>query len=206
MATAQQDAELAHPWLGRNYQVNGSDRILRERPQHAGDVTSPMRSLQERLIRDRDHDWTWSGRLAGIKPRPWPETVEELRGSEDFWEIGSCTILDIKQVVHTPAAPGFGSSYGGLFSVRPLAPERLRRYFTTEEPSPAQFDAAIDGRNPLYEESWHEDYVRWTGHYLLLYEGAAPTEVGFWGWSGDCTCASVRRAEQTDLRLLKVAT
>jgi hypothetical protein len=57
----------------------------------------------------------------------------------------------------------------------------------TGHPSRAEFESLANDaeKNPRHRDFLDEDYMRWTGHYLLLYEGEVPTEVGFWGSSGD---------------------
>lgn len=149
------------------------------------DVATSLRRLQERLLRDGEFYWYWDAGYAGVEFRPRPSTIEDLWNSEDFWESGSATILDIMRVVDTPDAPHWRNR-DDFSTVRPLAPDRIRHYFGTSHPSRAQFEAvANDYGNPHNSDFMDEDYMRWTGHYVLLYHGGVPTEVGFWGWSGD---------------------
>jgi hypothetical protein len=107
-------------------------------------------------------------------------SLEELYADEEFMEEeGTHSILDVP--------------YGKL---RPLAPERLVRYFGTGRPGVRQFKEAYEKaleqpqRGPE-DALLKEIPERWSGVYVLLYaEGAgragdAPAQVGFFGISGD---------------------
>lgn len=149
---------------------------------YAGDVASSLRALQDQLIRDRDYYWFWDAGYEAVEFRPWPETVEELWSSEDFWASGSSTILDIQRVVDATQPP----SWHDHATIRPLPPERIQHYFGSQKPARAQFESlASDRDNPRYNSFWGEGRVRWNGYYVLLYEAGTPAEVGFWGDSGD---------------------
>ena len=153
---------------------------------YTGDAATSLRAAQERLIRDRDYYWYWARGYPGVEFRPWPETVEELWSSEDYWYSGSGSILDIQRVVDTTRPPNVGND--DYSTVRPLSRDRLRRLFDTEKPTRARFEAlTTDRQHPDYAAFWYEERMRWTGHYVLLYaEGEdTPAEIGFWGDSGD---------------------
>jgi hypothetical protein len=154
---------------------------------YAGDAATSLRALQGRLIQDRDYYWFWGRGYPGVEVRPWPETVEELWGTEEYWYSGSGSILDIQRVVDTTCPPS-DLDNDDYSTVRPLSRDRLRRLFGTEKPTRAQFEAlTTDRRHPNYAAFWGDERVRWTGRYVLLYADGedAPAEIGFWGDSGD---------------------
>lgn len=154
---------------------------------YTGDVATSLRALQERLIRDRDYYWYWAQGYEGVESRPWPESLEELWGREDYFEGGSSSILDIQQVVDTTRPPSDLHYEDDFSTVRPTSRDRLRRLFGTEKPTHAQFEVlAGDRDNPNYESFWLDERMSWAGHYVLLYADGEdiPTEIGFWGWSG----------------------
>jgi hypothetical protein len=71
-------------------------------------------------------------------------------------------------------------------TVRPLAAERVLHHFGTDRPTRAQFGAlALASENPGYLDFSKELRVRSAGLFVLLYEGDAVADVGFWGYSGD---------------------
>ncbi|AOP46127.1 hypothetical protein [Streptomyces lydicus] len=79
--------------------------------------------------------------------------------------------------------------YGTL---RPLAPQRPALHFGTDRPTPGQFEEAL-GRDRAAvglppgraERLFDECGMRWTGRYVALYTGDAPTHLGVFGFSGD---------------------
>ena len=118
----------------------------------------------------------------------------ELRQDEEFMgNIGTHTILDVHRIVDSSDAPDWrsGDDYNTL---RPLAPERIRHHFGTERPSRREYEALraaqqlppFEPRTPQSPVTLDDEcQMRWTGRYLLLYDGAEPTDVAFWGYSGD---------------------
>jgi hypothetical protein len=150
------------------------------------DAATSLRRLHERLLREGRFYWYWDAGYPDVEARPRPSTVTELWNSEGFWDRGTGTVLDIMQAVDTADAPRWDNHADDFSTVRPLAQERVRHYFGTGRPSRAQFEAVSgDPGNTRHLDFFDEDYMRWTGHYVLLYEDGAPTEIGFWGWSGD---------------------
>lgn len=85
-------------------------------------------------------------------------------------EGGTATVLDTPQIADPSEPPGYGT-------LRPLTPERVQRHFGTDRPTLYQFRRA--------EPQLAQEGTRWTGHYLLLWAGGAPTRVAFWGATGD---------------------
>ena len=144
-------------------------------PYH-GDVAAALRELQERVFRERDY-WWWD-EFGDYEPVP--ASVEELWARESGWDSGTHSILDIREGIATD--PEFWPEY----RVWALAPDKVEALFGTTQPTRAAFEAlAGDYGNPRRDGLWGAVRERWTGLYVLLYEGDAPTEVGFWGYSGD---------------------
>jgi len=118
--------------------------------------------------------------------------LEELWQDEEFMgNEGTHSILDIDTVVHTTAAPSDHNikDYGTL---RPLAPERIVHHFGTDRPTPGRFEellaqdhAAMRIPPDRAETLTDECRMRWTGLYVVLYTGDAPTHLGIFGFSGD---------------------
>ena len=150
--------------------------------KYQGDAAVALRELQECVFRDGDYCW-WD-EFGEYEPRP--ESVEAYWANEGRWESGTHSILDIDRVVDTTDPPDDWVNPADIGTVRPLAADRVRRLFGTTRPTRAQFEAlAKDYANPRHRELTGEVRVRWTGFYVLLHDGDTPTEIGFWGRSGD---------------------
>lgn len=142
-----------------------------------GFVAAALRELQERVFADRDC-WSWWDEFGDYEPVP--ASVEELWARESGWDCGTHSILDIREGIAV-APPDWPD-----FQIRALAPDKIEALFGTGRPSRADFEAvARDRDNPRYHPFHGAVTMRWTGLYVLLYEGDTPTEVGFWGYSGD---------------------
>jgi hypothetical protein len=144
-------------------------------PYH-GSVAASLRELQEQVFRDRDY-WWWD---EFGDWEPVPASLEELWDRESGWDSGTHSILDIREGI------GVGRADWPDFQIRALAPDEVEALFGMALPSRAVFEAlARDRDNPRYDQFWGAVTMRWTGLYVFLYEGDTPTEVGFWGFSGD---------------------
>jgi len=65
--------------------------------------------------------------------------------------------------------------------IRPLSDAECAELFGAAQPGRAEYEP-LAGREPLH------DYVtggRWTGRAAVLWDGGAPAEIVFWGYSGD---------------------
>lgn len=109
---------------------------------------------------------------------PDPASLEELLGQERYWEFmgtsGTHSVIDVQAVVAADADDEFGA-------IRPLSDEECAELFGTAQPSRADYDA-LSNSERLY------DYVtggRWTGRAAVLWADASPSEIAFWGLSGD---------------------
>jgi len=144
-------------------------------------VAGSLRELQEKVLGDGDYYW-WDD-FEEYAPRPG--SLEALWAGEDRWEAGTHSILDMDRVVTSADRPDWrdGAAYG---AVRPVTRDAAVRVFGTARPSRARFEAAADDyASPRHAELTAEVTMRWTGLYVLLYDGDTVTGVGFWGFSGD---------------------
>jgi hypothetical protein len=69
------------------------------------DVATSLRHMQERLLREGRFYWYWDAGYPDVEVRSRPSTVTELWNSEDFWDCGTGTVLDIMRAVDTADAP-----------------------------------------------------------------------------------------------------
>jgi hypothetical protein len=144
-------------------------------PYH-GDVAAALRELQERVFQERDYSWwdefgDWE---------PVPASLAELWDSESGWEVGTHSILDIREGI------GAGPVDWPDYQIRGLDPDKVEALFGTGRPSRDDFEAlARDPGSPRGREFYGAVTMRWTGLYMFLYEAGKPAEVGFWGFSGD---------------------
>lgn len=149
-------------------------------PYH-GDVAVALRDVRERVFRDEQYYW-WDD---SEEDQPRPATIDGIWESQPMREAGTHSILDVSRVVTATAPPNPGNrdDYG---TVRPLAPDQVAHHFGTPRPSRAQFEAlATDVSTPGHVDFINELTMGGAGLYVLLYDGQTPTEVGFWGYSGD---------------------
>ena len=102
-------------------------------------------------------------------------SLEDLRAAqatEEFWEVGTHSILDIDQVIEAGQQDVAGA-------IAPLSAERTRRCLGSDRPSREDFERAR-AENRL---DW--EFPRWSGRYVVLYRDGRPDGIGFWGFSGD---------------------
>jgi hypothetical protein len=148
---------------------------------YRGDVSAALRELRERVFRDREYYWWDDFEEDG----PHPGSIDELLSHGSVAESGTHSILDVNKVVATTDLPDWHRTedYG---TVRPLAPDRILHHFGTDRPSRSRFETlSKDQQAPGFIDFIDEVKMRGTGLYVLLYDGDTPTEVGFWGFSGD---------------------
>lgn len=147
-----------------------------------GDVSESLRELREQVFRDKDYYW-WDD---FEEEQPRPPTIDGIWDSEEMKHSGTHSILDVSRVVETTQPPSWDNWREDLGTVRPLVPDRIAYYFGTDHPTRAQFEALNgDYKAPKHRQFIDEVAMRGTGLYVLLYVGDIPTEVGFWGFSGD---------------------
>jgi hypothetical protein len=109
---------------------------------------------------------------------PDPASLEDLVAQERYWEFmgtsGTHSVIDVQAVVAADADDEFGA-------IRPLSDEEYAELFGTAQPDRADYNA-LSNSERLY------DYVtggRWTGRAAVLWTDVAPSEIAFWGISGD---------------------
>lgn len=109
---------------------------------------------------------------------PDPASVEDLLGQGQYAEFmgtsGTHSVIDVQAVLPAEADDKFGA-------IRPLSDAECAELFGTAQPSRADYEAVANSKR-LY------DYVaggRWTGRAAVLWAAASPSEIAFWGISGD---------------------
>jgi hypothetical protein len=136
--------------------------------EYSGDPMAALQALREQVLASGDFLWDDENDYPAPRPSTLAE-LDEIRQDDDFWEVGTHSVLDVDRVV--PSGPDREAT------VQELPPDEARAAFGTTTPSRAQFEAA--GLDVL---PWGE---RWSGRYQLLYDGGRPTHIAFWGASGD---------------------
>jgi hypothetical protein len=119
-------------------------------------------------------------------------SLAELHADHDFMgEEGTHSILDIQRVVHTADAPD-PASIEDYNTLRPLAPDRIVRYFGTHRPTVRQYQEQLATAHranrgyPLFEKTLLDECrMRWTGLYVILHTEDKPSHLGIFGYSGD---------------------
>ena len=108
---------------------------------------------------------------------PVPGSVDDLE-QEQFGEFmgtsGTHSVIDVRRIVPVDfPEEEFGA-------IRPLSDDEARLLFGMPRPSRADFDAV--------DENALDDLVtggRWTGRAVVLWTEDKPSEIAFWGYSGD---------------------
>jgi hypothetical protein len=95
-----------------------------------------------------------------------PDHALELNETE-----GTHSIIDMQKIA---AEPGATCAFGTLC---PLTPAALKTLFGSDKPTRAQIEAA--GTTP------QSQLPRWTGMWVIVYDGATPKWLYFAGHSGD---------------------
>ncbi|NEW70594.1 hypothetical protein [Streptomyces rhizosphaericus] len=162
---------------------------------YEGSVEATLVAVQRQVLASGDYIWPWEtlaeyGATAE-EPLPRPSSLDALNAAketEEFWDEGTHTILDIDEVVHTTEAPDpYNPDDSG--TLRPLRHERVRHHFGTDRPTPAQFEELLArkrGGVPDPDEMLTgECRMRWTGLYVVLYTDGEPSHLGIFGYSGD---------------------
>jgi hypothetical protein len=151
------------------------------RVPHVGNVEQTLIAAQEQVLAGGDYIWPWGDLDPGefdddILPRPRSLTeLEAARETDEFWEEGTHSILDIDRIISTDSDE--------VGAIRPLNAAELTQVFGTEHPSATDFDRVYrpGPAGPL------EDLLgdRWCGRSMVIFRDGTPDEVFFWGCSGD---------------------
>lgn len=131
-----------------------------------GDPHQSLTRLREQVL--TSGDYYWDDDYLGPRPESLDE-LDQLREEEEFWEVGTHSILDVDRVI----APTDEDHDG---TVRRLPADEAIAVFGTAEPTREQFIARKD-ELPQYRS--------WSGMYQLLHRDGVPHEIAFWGFSGD---------------------
>lgn len=117
-----------------------------------------------------------------VSPVTWgltePQSVEALAQQEYYWQFmgenGTHSIIDVLTVVPYE----MGEQEPG--TVCAFTDEEYEDYFSSTRPTRADWDR-------FRCDSVFDEYVaeRWTGRAMVLWAGDAPSEIAFWGYSGD---------------------
>lgn len=134
---------------------------------YQADIAAALRAAQTRAIEERDYDW-----FRADEGQPHPSTAEEIWQCEEFWEVGTHSILDVTRVV----SPDDVHTAGGM---RPIPEHEIQHLFGTRRPERVDFDRRSDRGALDFEEP------RWGGCCVTLYADGRPSEIAFWGITGD---------------------
>jgi hypothetical protein len=152
------------------------------RVPYAGSVEATLIRIQEEVLASGDYIWPWESvdHETGAVARP--SSLAELgaaKGTGEFWEEGTHTILDIDRVIDTDDDE-VDDEVGGIL---PLDDTELNELFGTSQPSAAEFDRVYEPgpAGPLSDLLGE----RWTGRSMVIYKDGVPAEIYFWGFSGD---------------------
>ncbi|MET8066172.1 hypothetical protein [Micromonospora sp. NPDC005313] len=134
------------------------------------DAQAALDELRRQVFEAGDYWWAVPGEFgssaADFPDRPRSE--EELWVDERVQESGTHSILDMTRVLADGEAPGFGA-------FAPVTEAEALERAGVARPTRAHVDALA----PLAEQ-------RWFGRYAVLHDDAgAPSELYFWGFSGD---------------------
>lgn len=139
---------------------------------YQADLQAALDSLRRQVFESGDY----------ISPVTWgltaPESAEALAEQEYYWQFmgehGTHSIIDVIDVVPYD----MGEQEPG--TVCAFTDEEYEDYFGSARPTRADWDRF--GDDPLMNEYVAE---RWTGRAMVLWADDAPSEIAFWGYSGD---------------------
>ncbi|MDP9792943.1 hypothetical protein J2S43_001455 [Catenuloplanes nepalensis] len=134
------------------------------------DLGTALDELQIRVFEEGDYWWAepaeWGKSAKDFPNRP--RTEEELWSSESVQECGTHSILDMHEIVQPGEKPDYGT-------VEPVSDAEALRCAGVTRLTRAHV-AQIDGLAAQ----------RWFGRCAVLHDDAGkPSEIYFWGFSGD---------------------
>lgn len=135
---------------------------------YGSDVDQVLRDLQRRIFDEEDF-------YKGYNDEWDVGSFEELlscKDTDEFWEEGTHSILDIDRIIGTDELDSAGA-------VRELTTDEARSRLGTDRPTRPDFERVYD------DLMVNTDFPRWSGRYVVLYEDGKPHEIAFWGYSGD---------------------
>lgn len=95
--------------------------------------------------------------------------LEAARYDEDFWDVGTHSILDMMKVIEA-------RERDETAAVRVLRDDEVVALFGTDRPTAADFERFLS-------TEWYVN--RWEGRTTVLYDDGKPARLAFWGISGD---------------------
>lgn len=141
------------------------------------DVGAALDQLRRQVF--ADGDYLKPDFYGDVFDLPEPESVDDLTEQEQYWEFmgesGTHSIIDVNNVV---PADFDGEEFG---TVRLLSEAESVNLFGTARPGRGEWSPKA-GSESLY------DFVtggRWTGRAAVLWADGLPSEIAFWGYSGD---------------------
>jgi hypothetical protein len=152
------------------------------RVQYTESLERTLTALQQQILAEGNYIWPWDDSdpeyLDG-EPRSRPSSLAELAAAktdEVFWEEGTHTILDVERVCAD-------SDENDFAAIRALTSEELTAVFGTEHPTSTDLDRVYEpGPGGVLGDMMGQ---KWSGRGLVVYDAGKPSEVLFWGWSGD---------------------
>ena len=140
--------------------------------QYQADLAGALNSLRHRVFADGSY---LSPAELGY---PAPESVDDLV-TEPYWEFmgtsGTHSILDVLSVV---PADDDEQEYA---TIRPLTDREYRELWGNPQPTRDDF-GRVSNSAQLHE---YVDAGRNTGRAAVLWADGSPSEIAFWGYSGD---------------------
>ncbi|EWT02619.1 hypothetical protein N865_02490 [Intrasporangium oryzae NRRL B-24470] len=147
-----------------------------------GSVQESFLAVQRQILESGDYIWPWDDfdpAETDAEGFARPASLDQLaaaKQTEDFWEKGTHTMLDLDRVSEADDPDELGAA-------RALSDAEMTEVLGTDQPTSEDLARVHDpaGDRPL------EDLIgpKWSGRSLLVYQNDAPSEVFFWGWSGD---------------------
>jgi hypothetical protein len=146
---------------------------------YQADLGAALAALRLQVFEQGDYlKPSYYGANGGHLGVPDPSSLDDLH-QEPYWEFmgtsGTHSIIDVFAVVPVESGPGeFGT-------IRPLSEGEYAELFGVVQPGRSEY-ATVAGSERLY------DFItggRWTGRAVVLWKDGAPTEIVFWGYSGD---------------------
>jgi hypothetical protein len=129
------------------------------------DLGQAFTALQQQVLAERDYYSDVVGEFESMAE------LGEAKRTEDFWEAGTHSILDMHKIIDPTRPDAEGA-------IRPLAPDEVRSIFGADHPARPDFE-----RHRASES--YQDCPRWSGRCAVLYQDGKPHEIVFWGCSGD---------------------
>ena len=163
--------------------------------EYQADLPAAFAALQAKVFADGDYWWAVPGEW-GKSARDYPNrprTLDELFADERVQESGTHSILDMRRVLDEGEPQRYGWLEAAMhhpFDFDRLAAEHGEPEYGTVAPVTVAEALGTAGTERLTRE--HLEAVeelakhRWFGRCAVLHDGAgAPSELYFWGSSGD---------------------